>query len=78
MGQEPEVSLIKTSSLLEAINKAVQETPPDKRGSMKFNVDTAEANVAFTYRYKDVEAGGFVSRTWTGKVEGGGFVKWEF
>ena len=76
--EEPEVSLIQTSSLLEAIEKAVKETPADKRGSMKFNVDTSKAQVAFTYRYKDLEAGAYVSRTWTGKIEGGGLVTWEF
>lgn len=76
--EEPEVSLFKTDSIMEAIDKALTEIPSDKKAQVDIRIHTSGAEAAFTYRYKDVQAGGYVSRTWTGKVEGGGKISWEF
>jgi hypothetical protein len=77
MGEET-VSLFKTDSLMEAIDKAISEIPPDKKAQVDIRIHTSGAEAAFTYRYKDIEAGGYVSRTWTGTVEGGGKITWRF
>lgn len=76
--EEAKVSLFKTNSIIEAVDKALREIPPDQKGEVKVQVSNSGAEAAITYRYKDVEAGGYISRTWTGKVEGGGTITWRF
>ena len=70
--------ILKHDSIMEAFTKALSEIPPDKKGKVDFRVTQADASVTFGYRYKDIEAGGYVSRSWDGKVDGAGRVTWEF
>ena len=69
---------VKTDSIMEAMQKAIAEIPPDKKGKVSFKVTMSDAEATFTYKFKDVEAGAYVSRTWNGKVQAGGRVTWEF
>lgn len=67
-----------TLSLMEAMDRAIKEIPYDKKGKVHATITQKDAEVAFVYRYKDLETGAYVRRGWNGKVEGGGKITWEW
>lgn len=75
--QSKEISLLRQKSIMEAVDRAITQVPPDKKGKISIEVTGKEADVTFTYKVGDnFSAGGFVR--YNGKIDGGGRITWEW